>query len=125
MKYVHDYEIISYEVNLRKEEIKINTENPSTEDEVQLIFNEVFAHYFENELFGSVILDICKETLENFMDYNKNLLEERKMSGWPMMYDDNVELLNELKKGKYSYYIISSSYGLRGWILAKDSNMED
>ncbi|MPQ23044.1 hypothetical protein EH150_10870 [Carnobacterium divergens] len=97
----------------------------SDNTETNLIFNNVFAHYFESELLGSVILDVFEETLENFIEYNESLLNKMKNSGWPIMYDTVEELLNELKSKNYNYYIVSSSYGLNGWILAQNLNVQN
>jgi hypothetical protein len=36
-----------------------------------------------------------------------------------MDYDTEKELTERLLKDQYSYYVISSSYGLNGWVLAK------
>ncbi len=36
------------------------------------------------------------------------------------MYDDVIELQNILIKNRYKYYEIIASYGLSGWILAKN-----
>ncbi|TFJ76077.1 hypothetical protein [Carnobacterium maltaromaticum] len=75
---MHDYEVISYEINLKNEKIKLIAQLPGAKNQAYLKFDGVLAHYFENELSGSIILDVVEETLTNFLSYNKNLLDERK-----------------------------------------------
>lgn len=122
---IHDYEVISYEINLKNEKIKLITQLPGTKNQAYLKFDGVLAHYFENELSGSIILDVVEETLINFLSYNKNLLDERKNQAWPMYYKEISQLEEKLKSENLKYYIIGSSYGLGGWVLAKNMIIED
>ncbi|WP_157455015.1 hypothetical protein [Carnobacterium maltaromaticum] len=122
---MHDYEVISYEINLKNEKIKLIAQLPGAKNQAYLKFDGVLAHYFENELSGSIILDVVEETLTNFLSYNKNLLDERKNQAWPMYYKEISQLEEKLKSENLKYYIIGSSYGLGGWVLAKKMIIED
>ncbi|WP_175537607.1 hypothetical protein, partial [Mycobacterium tuberculosis] len=82
-------------------------------------FFGVMAHLFEDEMPGSIILDIGEYPVSLFIEQNKNLLNERKNYCWPRYYKDINELQKLLVNEGYVYYIISSSFGLNGWILAK------
>ncbi|MNN34747.1 hypothetical protein D3C81_1485660 [compost metagenome] len=68
MTSVHDYEVISYEVNLRDQFIIINTEYK--ENEIKIEFTDVMAHLFEDQLHGSVLLDIDTYDIEGFIEGN-------------------------------------------------------
>lgn len=122
---MHDYEVISYEINLKDEKIKLIAQLPGAKNQAYLKFDGILAHYFENELSGSIILDVVEETLTNFLSYNKNLLDERKNQAWPMYYKEISQLEEKLKSENLKYYIIGSSYGLGGWVLAKNMIIED
>lgn len=122
---MHDYEVISYEINLKDEKIKLIAQLPGAKNQSYLKFDGVLAHYFENELSGSIILDVVEETLTNFLSYNKNLLDERKNQAWPMYYKEISQLEEKLKSENLKYYIIGSSYGLGGWVLAKNMIIDD
>ena len=63
---MHDNEIISYEINLKEQTINIKTQAPNEKEEY-IFFTDVFAYYFENQLLGSVILDLFEEPLEKFV----------------------------------------------------------
>lgn len=87
---------------------------------MKVSFTDVYAHSFEDELFGSIILDIEKSTLTKFIESNSELLDQRKNYLWPTIYETTNELLQKLESENISYYIIYSSYGLSGWVLSKD-----
>jgi len=118
---LHDSEIISYVVDLKGRKIKIHMEQHASTlvKNIDIIFSDVLAHSFNNELSGSIIFDIDKYDITKFMEDNRGLLEKQKNYCWPMYYDTTKELANKLLQEQYCYYVISSSYGLSGWILAK------
>lgn len=117
---LHDSEIISYEVNLKEQSIIMHTKHNSTIQHTDIVFYNVLSHFFENELKGSIIFDIEKHELIQFIKDNHNLLEKQKNYCWPLDYNTIEELIKKLSKQQYSYYVISSSYGLSGWVLAKN-----
>lgn len=121
MSKIHDNEIISYEVDLKNQKIIIHTENPYSEliKNADIIFSDVLAHFFKTELSGSIIFDIDKYDIIQFLKDNSDLLKTEKNYGWPIDYNTIEELTERLLKDQYSYYVISSSYGLNGWVLAK------
>lgn len=117
----HDCEIIKYEVDLRERKVSMYVQSIKGNDIVsnKLIFLDVIAHCFNDELAGSTILDIELCELHKFIKDNENMLRQRKDYLWPMDYNTIDELEQYLKLNNYSYYCIFSSYGLNGWILSK------
>lgn len=124
MESIHDNKIISYEVNLEKKRIVFHTLSPDSENKLNIIFTNVIAHVFEDELFRSIILDIEKADLNRFLSSNKKLLQEKKDYLWPMVYETENELYETLDEKGITYYVIYSSYGLNGWILAESMSIE-
>ncbi|WP_127534010.1 hypothetical protein [Paenibacillus kobensis] len=114
---VHDYEVISYEVNLKDRIIIINTEY--NENKLKIEFTDVLAHLFEDQLQGSVLLDIDTYDIEGFVEGNVELLERHKPYCWPTSYETLNELRGMLVKEQYEYFVICSSIGFNGWVLAK------
>lgn len=115
---IHDNEIVSYEVDIRKSTIKIQTLD-GDELTTTIEFTDVLAHVFETQLQGSIIFDISTFEVSRFLENNKELLEKQKNYGWPMHYEKKEELLEHLQNEKYNYFVISASYGLNGWVIAK------
>lgn len=118
---IHDNEIISYEVCLKDKKIIIHSKNNYSKlnEYIDIVFYNVLVHFFENQLSHSIIFDICKYDVNKFIQDNNQLLNKRKKYCWPIDYDNIEELISTLEKEEYNYYVISSSYGLEGWVLAK------
>lgn len=127
MSKVHDNEIISYEVDLRNRKIIIHTEyrDLMVGKNADVIFHGVLAHSFQTELSGSIIFDIDKYEITQFLKDNIDLLKKEKNYCWPIDYNTVEELTEKLVRDQYSYYVISSSYGLHGWVLSKGYEITD
>lgn len=118
---IHDNEIVSYEVDLQKSRITFQTLGSNEDSVITTIeFTDVLAHMFETQLQGSIIFDISTFEVSRFLKHNKELLEKQKNYGWPMHYEKIEDLLEHLQNEKYKYYVISASYGLNGWVIAKE-----
>ncbi len=122
MKSLHDCEILSYLVDLKNSKIimKILAEDST---KVKIKFTEVLAHNFSNQLNGSIILDLEISDVELFIEENKEILNEGKSFCWPVDYSDVDDLRKILQIGNYKYFILSASYGLSGWIIAKEMSV--
>lgn len=118
MNSVHDNEMISYEVNLKSEYIVLHTEDRGKA--VMVTFSGVLAHLFEDHLNGSILLDISDYEIEQFVDRNKELFGKQSPYRWLLNYESMDELKEILIKKQYKCYIICSSYGFNGWVLAKE-----
>lgn len=121
MPSVHDNIILSYEVDLENERIRVRTRShhPDVPEDTDIIFLAVLAHNFETPLRGSIIFDIDDVGIDKFISYNRELLKKWKGQGWPITYDTDEELEAKLAEGQYLYFVITSSCGLSGWVLAK------
>lgn len=118
MKNIHDSRILSYNVDFEysKLTIKIIDDNGQYSD---LLFKDVFAFHFEEQLPHSIILDILEDEVDIFYTDNKEILDKGKDYYWPMDYENSEEILSYIKSKSYRYYKIQSSYGLNGWILSR------
>lgn len=116
---VHDNEIVSYEVDFKEKEIILKT--ISEKDEiVQVLFKNVLAHFFEDGGHQNIIFDIITNTIEDFIEENGELLEEKQQYCWPIFFESLNELQKYLEKREYKYFILQASNGLNGWVLAKE-----
>ena len=112
---IHDNIIIKYYVDFENSKIIINTINENGE-RVDIIFENILTCAFENQQKNSIILDIEERTSREFINDNIELL--KRDYGWPIIFNNIEELNNTLETQKYKYYILQSSYGMYGWILA-------
>ncbi|MFS7402069.1 hypothetical protein [Carnobacterium maltaromaticum] len=77
MKSVHDNEIVSYEVNLKENRIKLNTVIRNTEEKIEVTFSNIIVHIFEEELPASIISDIEESNLEKIFKPNEKLVQKK------------------------------------------------
>lgn len=124
MSMVHDNEILSYIVDLQNDQITIHTKYEDGDEriieETDIVFVDVFSHMFEQQLKGSIILDVCEYDISHFIKDNLELLEKNKNYGWPMMFESIDDIERKLQEERYKYIILMSSYGMNGWVVSKD-----
>ncbi|NLC23217.1 MAG: hypothetical protein GX776_01905 [Oxalobacter sp.] len=126
MSQIHDNRILSYTVDLGNERIVFDTEYHAgaQHERTAIVFGSVCAHAFENEDKGSIIFDIEAASLEDFIEDNRDLLGQKKRYGWPLLYASEAELLEKMREARQQYFVIDSSFGLYGWVLAETMEIE-
>lgn len=115
---IHDNEIINYQVNLKDKTILLHTIS-ETNEAATILFNDLLAYNFENQLPGSILLDIFDAGIESFIPQNRDILKSRKDHLWPINYESEEGLYSYLQHNQYHYYVIQSSYGMNGWVVSK------
>lgn len=68
---------------------------------------------------NSIIFDIEEYEAKEMIIENKELLKQEKDYLWPIGYKDTNDLLKKLASANYKYYVIETSFGLYGWVLAQ------
>jgi|SRR5699024_1566796 len=121
---IHDNQIINYQVNLRNKTILLQTIS-ETNKAIDIYFNNFVAYYFENQLPGSILLDVFEDDIDKFIQQNREVLKQGKDYFWPINYETEEELLQYLRKSSYHYYIIQSSYGMNGWVISNEMYMNN
>jgi len=130
MSQVHDNIILSYQVDFKNERLILKTQyyrNDGACENTNIIFNNYFTHLFNRMIKGSVIFDVEECPLSFFLEREQKLFEDHKGYGWPILYKtDNIqtELTEFIRKNSYKVFDIDPSYGLYGWVLAKQMEME-
>ena len=125
MSEIHDNIIKSYYVDLEKGIILFNTVYycNNIHEKTTIEFNNVMGHLFTYETKDSIIFDIEKYTIEDYIKYvldGGKILNEIENYDFPFKYEDEQELIENLKQNNQNYFIINSSYGLGGWVLAEE-----
>lgn len=122
---IHDNNVISYEVHCEARTIVLRTEyrvkNEPTEF-TNLIFKGVQGYCFENDAFGNIILDLDTVTIEQLLaEYGTTISESYRMAGAPGPWAGDLETApGLLREQGLQGFILSSSYGLSGWVLARE-----
>ena len=95
----------------------VNEEHP---EEKIIKFKGVIGHQFIHVLEGNIIFDILKENPEDFYKDHKSELLEYHSYGLRLNCENTEYFTNSLNLNGVSIYRIHSSYGLSGWIIAKE-----
>lgn len=117
---MHDNIITSYQVDLTEKTLILHSYNPYNNQTESFLASGVLTHSFENILPNSIILCVEDLAIEAFIKDNREELEAKKQYCWPIYFEDIQSLQLFLIRNSYRYIRISSSYGLCGWILAKN-----
>jgi hypothetical protein len=121
---IHDNLLVSYKVQCEKQTITLHTEyrveNKQTEF-TNVVFEGVQAYHFENDAFGNIIFDVSNVPLEKFLtEYGSEVSELHRMNGSLNWAADMVSAPEYLREQGINGFILSSSLGLSGWVLAKE-----
>ena len=106
---LHDRELSNYVVNFKTNLIQLNFDN-----NIKLEFNDIFIYKFNDEIKGSIILDIVEEDIENFFLENTEYILENNN------YSEPEEFKKYIINKDLKYYKIYASYGFNGWVLCED-----
>lgn len=120
---MHDFYVDSYVVNIKEKKLILNLSYEKQKKKV--CFTEVLTHHFDVILQDNQILDIEERTIDNFLKYEKKMIMDLQPYLWPLPYGTLQELRQILLENQYKYIIIYSSYGLSGWVLAKEMQVID
>jgi hypothetical protein len=129
---LHDNFLTSYEVNCETRQIKLHA-RPDPRDPAKgeqrprtIVFDGVEGYQFENDAFGNIIFSLEAVSIEQvFAAYGDRIVESYRLAGAPGPWADDLCSATHLLGAKgVQGYVISSSYGLSGWILAKKALVE-
>jgi hypothetical protein len=119
---IHDNLLISYEVRCEERIITLRTEFRPKQEFVDVIFKGVQGYRFENDAFGNIIFDVETIGVDQLLkEHGEEISESYSMGGAYGPWASNLEtaparLLEQGTQG----FILSSSIGLSGWILARE-----
>jgi hypothetical protein len=125
---VHDNFIISYEVHCEGREIRMQTEYRDRGEPFErtlVVFTGVEAYDFQHDCLGNILFDIEEVSAESIIaEKTAEFQEGHRLSGWPRFWRDSLdEVRSYLREQATRGFEISSSYGMSGWVLARDMQM--
>ena len=118
---VHDNQIIAYSVLAKEKRIVIQTEFSGRVpyELTDIIFEDVLAYHFENDLFGTIIFDVQEIDLPALLKEHATMFEAGWRYGWPRGWEkDKEEIEAFVRRLKMRAFELSSSYGMTGWVIA-------
>ena len=129
---LHDNFLVSYEVNCEARRIKLHAKvDPGDPAKRQqqlrtVVFNGVEGYQFENDAFGNIIFSLEAVSIEQVLaGYGSGIAESYRMAGAPGPWAADLASAAQVLAAKgVQGFILSSSYGLSGWVLAKEALVE-
>jgi hypothetical protein len=122
---VHDNLLISYEVHCEARTIILRTEyrvKDAPTEFINVIFKGVQGYRFENDAFGNIIFGLETVPVDQFLtEYGAELSASYNMAGSPGPWAANLGMASGyLRERGIQGFILSSSFGLSGWVLARE-----
>jgi hypothetical protein len=126
---LHDDYLVSYEVNCEAHQIKLFARRPEWKAEPgvrTIIFKGVEGYRFENDAFGNIVFSLEAIPMESFLsEHRSEIRESYRLAGAPGPWAADLDSAYEVLTAKgVRAFVLSSSYGLSGWILAKGATVE-
>jgi hypothetical protein len=123
----HDDYVVGYEVDCEARQIKLHIKAAASVAEQAgvstVVFTGVEGYNFEDDAFGNIILDLEAVTTTGFVSqYRGELAESFRVSGSPGTWASDLDAAPRvLSEQGIQAFILSSSYGLSGWVLAREA----
>jgi hypothetical protein len=130
---LHDDFLVAYEVNCETRRIKLHAKRdprlPALNGEQTtrtIVFCGVEGYQFENDAFGNIIYSLEPIPIGQLLATCRSRIEESyRMAGAPGPWAADLTSAAEILAARgVRGFILSSSYGLSGWILAKQALVE-
>jgi hypothetical protein len=126
---VHDNLLVSYEVQCEARTVTLRTEYRVSERPTEftnVIFQGVQGYHFQNDAFGNIIFDLEAVPIEHLLaEFGAEISVSYRMAGSPGPWAGNLNSAADyLREQGVRAFLLSSSYGLSGWVLAKEISVQ-
>ena len=121
---LHDNFLVSYEVDCERREVKLRARRADWAEEplTRLIeFTGVQGYHFQNDAFGNVACSLEEIPLDIFFsEHGSEIVESYRLACAPSPWAGDMNSAQQkLADIDIKAFVLSSSYGLSGWLLAK------
>ncbi len=116
---IHDKKVVSYTVNIKDKKIQLNIE-----ENISIIFDNVLAHKFNHVILDNILFNIEEISISDYIQNNKEILDELLKYSYPTYAKNCNELKIQLDDNRYKIFIIYSSLGLNGNVIARNIQLK-
>ena len=121
---IHDNVLNGYEVDGIAQTIVLHTVDPHADppQHTDVLFDGVLDHYLRDTLLPSILYDIEPSDASKVIRESLSVIVAgHHRNGWPSFFADQIDtMVRNVEKSGCRFYVIGSSLGLDGWILAQD-----
>ena len=120
---VHDNFLVPYEVQCESRIITLRTEyrDAGPAEYTNIVFSGVEGYHFQGDAFGNIIFDVAEIQIEQFLkEFSSEISELYRFNAkpdWAAVLDSAPA---QMRARGIKPYVLSSSYGSGGWVLAKE-----
>ncbi len=124
----HDNHLTAYEVNCETREITLRVRRPEGAEEQlsrTIVFNGVEGYHFKDDALGNIIYALQEISVDELIsDYGRDIAESHRRAGAPGSWAANLASAAQVLTAKgVKGFVLSSSYGLSGWVLAREASV--
>lgn len=124
---IHDNIVTSYSVSCENREIVLHTEFRDQEpnERTDIVFLDVEAYYIFGDNMQSILFDVNERALSEILKTFSSEFESGTKYCWPGYWNKSTQsCLEHFRKEECKGWIISSSYGMNGFIIAKNMKLK-
>ena len=123
---LHDNYLTAYEVNCESREITLHARCAEWAEEQlsrSIIFKGVEGYHFRDDAFGNIISSLQETSVERLLsEYGSEIVESFRRAGAPGSWAADMTFAPQvLAASGVRGFVLSSSFGLSGWVLAKEA----
>ena len=119
---LHDNRVLRYYADFEAHILHMDTQTEAGE-KVSVHFTGLLAHWFENVVQDNILFDMEEITLEGFFQQYKDFLNESLRFGFPACCITG-ELRERMEREHIRVFVINSSLGLCGFVLAQEVELQ-
>jgi len=114
---LHDNRVLRYCADFEDHTLHMDTQTEAGE-KVSVHFTGLLAHWFENVIQDNILFGMDEISVDGFFEQYKDLLEHSLPYGFPACCSGE-ELRKRMTQEKIRVFVIGSSLGLNGFVLAQ------
>ena len=114
--------LVSYTVHCSEQRIVLHTvfEDSEPAEHTDVVFHGVVAYHFEGDTLPSIIFDVIETDVERLYAEYEFVFTLLRDHGWPpLRHEFEAELLDAKRANSFRGYLLASSYGMHGFVLAE------
>ena len=119
---LHDNRILRYCADFEAHTLCLDTQTEAGE-KVSVHFTGLLAHWFENVIQDNILFGMDEISVDGFFEQYKDLMEHSLQYGFPACCSDE-ELRERMTQEKIRVFVIDSSLGLCGFVLAQEVELQ-
>ena len=119
---LHDNRVLRYCADFEAQTLHMDTQT-ETGEKVSLHFTGLLAHWFENVIQDNILFGMDEITVDGFFEQYKDLLGRTIPYGFPACCGIE-ELRRHMEREHIRVFVIGSSLGMCGFVLAQEVELQ-